>query len=587
MPADTNGLDVDRRRFIELSLSTGVTAMIAGCGDQGADGDDGQDATPTPTAPQATPEPDVEYEPVPEFEFQSLPRETDPQAFEHTQMARQQLERLGLRFNFEVLETGAWVDDLFARRWEFNRLTWFGTVERSYPFYNLFYSFHSQFANEEGGNFQMWESEEYDEVVENFNAAFDPEEQQRWAFKAQEIIGLNEPVLFTVHPDTLVAASTRDFTNWQPMFGTDVYWNINSLRDLEATGDADAVIFGTTEEQESYPNFFAVTGNSLETHKMSYDTPVAYDYDGELYGLAAEDWEVVDDTTVDVTLREGMQWHDGEEVTGEDLKWTWDAITEFGVPYIASDTAPYESSELLDEYTVRFNLASPFGGFVRISLFRVPILPKHVWDGITEEEGLEHPREWTDPDMTGSGPFKFVSYSPGDRIVFETNPDHRFADQIDFERLIYNVYGSEAPMVGDLVDGRVTFVQGLGPTNFERTANAEGVEASAAESLATHGIWVRNDRKPFNDVMVRRALAHAIDDQAIIDLVFQGRAVDARSPIAPRNEFFYNPDTPNYDHDLSRARELLVEAGLRWNEEGQLVMPVDWEPTVEYVSPDD
>lgn len=591
MPNDDKGMiDEERRRFLELGLATGVTAMIAGCG-----GQQGGQETPTPRVETViqertvvqTPEPGVEYELVPEFTFQSLPRSNDPQAFEHTVMARQQLAQLGLRFDFEVLETSAWVEDLFSRAYDFNRLTWFGTVERSYPYYNLFFSFHSQFANEQGGNFAMWESEEYDEVVENFNAAFEPEEQQRWAFEAQEILALNQPVLFTVHPDTLVAANTQEFTNWQPMFGTDVYWNINSLRDIEATSDADAVIFGTTEAQESYPNFFAVTGNSLETHKMTYDTPVAYDYDGEIYGLAAEDWEVVDDTTIDVTLRQGMSWHDGEEVTGEDLKWTWDAIQEFGVPYVASDVAPYESSELLDDYTVRFNLNSPFGGFIRISLFRVPILPKHVWDGITDELDLEHPREWSDPDMTGSGPYQFVEYSPGDRIVFERNPDHQFADQIDYDRLIYNVYGSGAPMVGDLIEGRVTFTQGLGPTNYDRAQNADNVTATAAESLATHGVFLRTNIEPFNDVLVRRALAHAINDQGIIDLVFQGRAVDARSPIAPRNEFFYNPDTPNYEHDVAKARELLVEAGLRWNDRGLLVKPVDWEPTVEYVSPED
>lgn len=590
MTHDDAGLDEERRRFLAASLGTGITAMIAGCG-----GQQGGDETPTPRVEtvvkertvEVSPEPDVEYELVPTFQFQTLPRSNDPTAFEHTVMARNQLAQLGLRFDFEVLETSAWVDDLFAREWDFNRLTWFGTVERSYPYYNLYFSFHSQFATEDGGNFQMWRSEEYDEVVEKFNQSFDPEEQKQWAFKAQEIIGLNQPVLFTVHPDTLVAANTEQFTNWRPMFGTNVYFNINSLRDIEATGNADAVIFGTTQAQESYPNFFAVTGNSLETHKMTYDTPVAYDYDGSVYGLAAEDWTVQDDTTIDVTLRDDMTWHDGEDVTGADLKWTWDAIKQYTVPYIASDVAPYEDSELLDEYTVRFNLNSPFGGFVRISLFRVPILPKHVWDGVVEEMDLEHPREWSDPDMTGSGPFKFVTYEPGNRIVFERNPDHRFADQINYDQLVYKVYGSGAPMVGDLIEGRISFVQDLGPTNFDRAQNAATVTASAAESLATHGIWVRNNLAPFNDVMVRRALAHAINDQEITQLAFQDRAMNARSPISPANEFFYNPDTPDYEHDLGKARELLAEAGLRWNDRGLLVMPTDWEPTVEYVSPED
>lgn len=579
-----------RRDLLKMGIAVGTGTALAGCSgsdDDGGGGTVGETETSTETPPEATPEPDTEYEQLPRWNWTALSRSFDPQFYEWSVMARQQLERLGFRFEWEVLESSTWVDRLFARDWDFNQLSWFGTVERVFPYYNLYFSFHSSFANEEGGNFSMWTSDEYDEAVENFNSSLKLEDQQRWADRCQEILALNQPVIFGLHPDTLSAANTDQYTNWKSMFGLNTFFNRNTLRDIQPTGEATAVIAGATAGMESYPNFFAVTGNALETHQLTYDTPVYYDYEGKPRPAAAKEWNVVDETTVDVTLREGMSWHDGEEVTAEDLKYTWDALQEYPVPYLASDTAPYESSELKGEYTVRFNLKNPFAGFVNISLYRVPILPKHVWDGITEEKGLEHPREWSDPDMTGSGPFKFVTYEPGNRIVFEKNPEHRFADSIEFDKLVYNVYGNEASVVGDLVGGDVTFAQDLGPNNWDRANGAESVNAIANESLATNGVWVRCDKEPFNDVVVRRALAHALNREEVLNTVYRGYATKARSPISPRNEVFFNGDVPMYEYDFQRARDLLFETGFRWDDKGRLVKPVDWEPTTEYVSPDE
>lgn len=580
--------DSKRRDFLRTGVVVGSTVGLAGCSGGGEDVQETTtETTTTVDGDQSTPDPDREYEPLPQWTWTALSRNSNPLLFEWSRMARRQLEELGLRFEWEVLQSSTWVERLFAREWDFNQASWFGTVERVFPYYNLFFSFHSSFANEEGGNFSMWASDEYDTAVENFNQALEVDEQQKWANRCQEILALNQPVMFGVHPDTLSAANTRQYSNWKPMFGLNTYFNRNTLRDITPTGNATPVIAGATADMESYPNFFAVTGNALETHHLTYDTPVYFDYNGETRPAAAKDWEIIDNTTIDVTLREGMQWHDGEEVTGEDLKWTWDALQEYEVPYLASDTAPYDSSELLDDYTVRFKLQEPFSGFIKISLYRVPILPKHIWDGITEEQDLEHPREWSDPDMTGSGPFQFVTYEPGNRIVFEKNPNHRLADQIEFDELVYSIYGNQSALVGDLTQGNASFAQELGPNHFERAEQAQGIQANAKESLATNGVWVRCDKAPFNDVLVRQALAHALNEQQAIDTVYRGRAMDAVSPISPANNVYFNGDVPSYDHNLERARQLLQEAGLRWNDNGRLMMPTDWEPTTTYVSPDD
>lgn len=563
-----------RREFIKNTIAIGSAIGLAGCI---GDDDDFVDFGI---------EEDTEYEEVEPVSWLTLSREDNPDYFEEAQQSHSMLADLGFSFDETVQESGAWVDTLFDKDYDCATIGWSNTVERLFPYYNLYFSFHSQFAGEGGGNFSEWTSEEYDETVEAFASEMDLEDRQEMAFQCQEILAKNVPVIYTTHPATLNAHNTDLFTGWEKMIGGFPYFNPISLRTAE--GDPDTVVYGTVSPPEQYPNFMGHTGpQAVFLHKLNYDPLVQMDTDGNPVAEgAAEDWEVVDDTTIDVTLRDGMTWHDGEPVTVEDVKFTWDYAVEHGIPYLAADIAPYESSEILDDRTVRFNLETPFGGFISVSMYRLPILPEHVWDGITEEEGLDHPSQWGDPDMTGCGPFQMVSYDPGNRIRFEKFEDHYAADEYDFDTLIYDIYGTNTTVVGDLIGGEVTFASDLGVTDWERADDEDHVDAEATGTIQANGIFINTDNEPFNDVLVRQAMAYAIDSQLILDTVHQGMGEIARSPVTPDNETYHNPDVEAYERNMEQARDLLVEAGLG-AEDGTLMKPVDWEPTVEYVGLDE
>lgn len=574
---------VDRRSVLAKTLAVGSAVGIAGCGgDGGSSGGNGD----TGGASNSTPEEGTEYELVPEYDFDSVSRSDNPLRYQIGELANNQVQQLGIRTNRNAVTVGTYADKLNNRTFDFMVAAWTGGTERLFPYYNLYFSFHSQFAGDGGGNYTMFESDEYDEAVENFVRASSLEDRVEYSNQCQAILAENIPILFAVHPDALVATSNRTFSNWQEMVGLYAYNNIPALTAVENNGNSDQMVFGTTEGLQSYPNFYGVTGpDALRMHSFTYDPLVRLDLDGEPYGAAAEDWEYVDETTVDVTLRSDMTFHDGEPVTPEDVKFTFDDISETGIPYLESDIQPYDSSEILDDSTIRFNLADPFSGFDQITLYRIPILPKHVWDGVAEEEGLEHPSEWTDPDMTGSGPFEFVDYNPGNQIVFRKNPDHYIADELDFEEFVFRIYGSQSSIIGDLEDGTVSFTQYLTTEQWNQANQSSNIDAVSNPGLDAHGVWIPNDRGIFRDVKVRKALAHAIDQEQIIALALQGNGEPAKSPIAPANQVYHNEDVTTYPYNIQRARELLSEVGFRWNDQGQLVKPVDWEPTVEYVSP--
>ncbi|RQG87809.1 hypothetical protein EA462_13125 [Natrarchaeobius halalkaliphilus] len=569
MPRNIKG--VNRREFIVSTAASGAVVGLAGCTGGGDD-----------EALGATPDDEDDYEPVPEMEFASVAQDEDALRYEVGNLAERQLQALGIETNREVVDVGTYSDKLNDREFDFMVAAWTGGTERLFPYYNLFYSFHSQFANLEGGNYTMFESEEYDEMVENFRDEPDESSRVEYAQNCQEILAENVPIIFTVHPDALVAANTDSFDNWQEMTGLYAYNNIPSLTEIENVGGDDQVVFGTTEALETYPNFFNVTGpDALRLHAFTYDPLVRLGLDGGPIPAAGEEWEWIDETTLDVTLRSGMTFQDGEPVTVDDVAFTFDSIQEEGIPYLGSDIDPYESSEILDDDTIRFNLSNPFSGFVQITLYRIPILPEHIWsDAIADHD---HPSEWSDPDMTGSGPFEFIDYEPGTQIVYEKNHDHYLADEFDFEQFVYRLYGSQSAIIGDIENGDVTFTQYMGAEHWNQADDIENVRAISNPGLDAHGIWIPNNEGPFRDVRFRKALTHAIDQDEMLQILLQGRGEQAKHPIAPANERYYNDDVAEYPHNIDRSVELLEEAGFRWNGEGDLLMPTDWQPEVEYI----
>ena len=571
-----------RRDFLKKAAAVGTVVGLAGC--QG-DSDDTGGTNNNSDGPTATKNPDVEYEQVREFSYLTLSRGDQPTYYQEAQQVQQMLEALGFTFNESVQEIGKWAETLFAKKYDMANIGWSDTVERLFPYYNLYFSFHSKYAGKGGGNFMNWKSDAYDTAVDNFASEMNDENRKKLAYKCQEIIAQNAPCAFMTNPAALIAHNTKQYTGWDTMIGSWAYFNPTTLKTGVSQDDEKTVILATTSPPEQYPNFMAHTGPAaVFLHKLNYDPLVQMSTTGRpIAEGAAESWKVVDDTTIDVTLRSGMTWHDGKPVTPEDVKFTWDYAKEHGITYLSSDIAPYKSSELTGDRTIRFNLKEPFAGFVPVSLYRVPILPKHVWEGITEKQNIEHPSQWNNPDMTGSGPFKMTNYEPGNRVVFQKHDGHYAASEYDINTIVYKIYGSSSTAIGDVINGKATFSQTLGYTDSTRAEKSANAKAIENPSIRVNAAFMNTNNEPFNDVLVRRAVAYAINKTKIVQTVHQGKAQTAKSPVASANEFYYNPNVEAYQFDLQKARDLLVESGFRYDGD-TLLKPVNWEPTLEHAS---
>ena len=282
----------------------------------------------------------------------------------------------------------------------------------------------------------------------------------------------------------------------------------------------------------------------------------------------AERWEELDDTTYVFHLRKGVKWHNkppvnGRELVAEDVRFTYDRfLAEQANParYLLD---PVDRVEVVDRYTVKFLLKEPFVWLLdTLALTVMWIIAPEVVDTFGD---LKKPET-----AIGTGPFLLERYEPNVKTVFKRHPDYfrtgqPYVDGVEWLVLEDNSTGLAMYRTGQL---------DCGPAHWwsVRQEDLDTIKKSHPHlmyqdflSNVTHGIWMRTDQPPFNDVRVRHAISHAIDRQAIIDAVFiKGEPTPAISrglpEWSPRIEEL-GAGAKYYQYDPPEARRLLAEAG--------------------------
>jgi peptide/nickel transport system substrate-binding protein len=297
-----------------------------------------------------------------------------------------------------------------------------------------------------------------------------------------------------------------------------------------------------------------------------YDTLVRRNKDMQIVGSLAESWEVSEDgLTWTLHIRHGVKFHDGSDFKAEDAKLALDMARE--APAKAMFFSVIDSTSVVDEYTLQFTTTSVAPTLPIYLSIMAPMIPvKYIQQVGAEEFGL-HP--------IGTGPYKFVEWVPGERIVLEANEDY-WGGAPSIKTVIFRAIPESSTRVADLLTGAVDLIANLPPEDIERVEASGNAEMASVPGTAEWFIRFNTDMPPLDDVRVRQAMNYAVDVDAIIDSVLEGRAV--RLPgLVPSHAFGYTPDVPwPYQYDPEKARELLAEAGysngfsLKLDESGDL-----------------
>ncbi len=303
-------------------------------------------------------------------------------------------------------------------------------------------------------------------------------------------------------------------------------------------------------------------GSAQVQRHVLFTTLVRYDSLLRFRPYLARSWEVSDDSTeVLFRLREDVRWHDGEPTTAEDVAFTFRRAKDPEVPFPnRSYFARWDSVEVVDEHTLRFHVR-PSYAFL-LGWVHTPIMPEHVLGDVPPGELRTHPFGSGSP--VGNGPFRFVEHRPGERWVFEANPD--FPDALGgrpyLDRLVYRVVGDPAARMAELRSGGVHLVPDVTPSRAEEVRGAGDLRLrSYPASEYVFITW--NQRRPlFRDASVRRALTMAVDRPTLVQSVREGLGRVTDAPMGPWHWAFDSAWAP-LPHDPDSARALLEGAGWR------------------------
>ena len=306
------------------------------------------------------------------------------------------------------------------------------------------------------------------------------------------------------------------------------------------------------------------TLEDLDRINLIYDRLVVTGPDGRPEMWAATAIEVVDDLTIDVTLRDGLAFSDGTPLTAEDVAFTFRFMKEKEAVYFRSILASLADVQA-DGGKVRFTLSGPSASFVSQALGLIPILPRHVWEGIADP--ATHPN--TEP--VGSGPYNLANWRQGQEISFTRNTGHFMQPRAD---LLMIQYGSAEVLAAALRSGEIgVSLQPIVPTVvevFEQEAHLQLIRAQSNGHMSAR----YNLRHPLlAHKAVRQALAHAIPRDRIIADILNGDAVPIATSLVPVNAFWSHPGLEVPAYDLDRARAILTEAGFTWDGDGRLHLP--------------
>jgi len=286
-------------------------------------------------------------------------------------------------------------------------------------------------------------------------------------------------------------------------------------------------------------------------------------------GIAAS-WRAVNPTTWEFSLRKGIKFHDGSELTAEDAAFSLERPLQIvGSPGgFASAVRTIVAKEIVDRYTLRLKTAAPYGALPQ-DLNSILIVSRKAAANATPAD-FDSGRA-----MIGSGPYKFVRFLRGDRVELARFDGHWEAPAA-WDKVTFRVIPTDTARTAALLAGDVDVIEHPPTADLKRLREHPGLRL--AQTVSWRTIMFQLDQRrapsplvtdkagrplavnPFADVRVRRAISKAINREAIVERVMEGAAVPASNVVAPQI-FGHNAEFKPEAYDPAGAKQLLAEAG--------------------------
>ncbi len=248
-------------------------------------------------------------------------------------------------------------------------------------------------------------------------------------------------------------------------------------------------------------------------------------------------------------LRKGIKFHDGADFNAQAVKVNIERMMT-GKYKRSSLMKPVESLDVLDDYTVQFNLKEPFGAFVNAIA--------HPGSLIVSPRALETYGDEVSKHPVGTGPFIFDEWVSGNFVKIKKNPDYWRGD-VKVDTITFRPVPESGSRLAMLRAGQAHYIYPM-PAELLKIAERDAnIDVIKQPSIIARYLIMNTQYKPFADVRVRQAINYALDKEAIIKIAWGGAATQADSIIPPNLQFYKKQAV--WPHDLEKAKALMKEAG--------------------------
>jgi ABC-type transport system substrate-binding protein len=302
------------------------------------------------------------------------------------------------------------------------------------------------------------------------------------------------------------------------------------------------------------------TTNAILWHQVINSPLLMYNADYELESHLAEEYSVSDDAqTFTIELRH-TEFTNGEQVTAEHVKQTWEFLQNNAGDIFRAESIPLSSIEVIDEGTVEFKFTESFPTFLTRHLASFGVMYMDQWQEADGNVG-----SYTPDEIIGSGPYSVEDFSTNEFMSLAPNSGHRVIQPE--HTLIFVGYREQQTALQAFESGEIDIITELSPDALDQFQDQDNIETITTTGfLPGPGLYPQTPKPPVKFEEFRRALGMAINREQINEVVLRGKGSIQMHPIFLATEHPWHPEgIPNYTEDgsgdVDGARQVLEDAG--------------------------
>ncbi len=313
---------------------------------------------------------------------------------------------------------------------------------------------------------------------------------------------------------------------------------------------ADTITIATASDALTLDPIMLSETPTIAVQSNVFDSLVNLDVNMDVQPALASSWEIEDDTTWVFNLRKGVKFHNGDDFDAEDVKFSIERAKNHPKSQFKSSVTEIEEVKVRDDYTVAIKTKFPFPILTR-KLKQIFIVSKDYVEANSDQH-LQN-------NAVGTGPYKVDSWEKDEEMVL-TYFDDYWGNKPEFDKAVLKPISNPATRVSSFLSGEVDILMDLPVQDVDRVKNADGVNVITRPGLRLIFLGFNTQEGPFSNLKVRKAVYHAINEDAIVEHVMNGHAYKA-GQFYPETVFGYNPEIERVPYDPEKAKQLLTEAG--------------------------